>query len=62
MQSVVEVTGYITAKNELAKAYEQVRLSKEAAELGTFDMDIKMELWSGIAAAGSFLELVTKKK
>lgn len=41
MQSVVEVTGYITAKNELAKAYEQVRLSKEAAELGTFDMDIK---------------------
>jgi len=41
MQSVVEVTGYITAKNELAKAYEQVRLSKEAAELGTFDMDMK---------------------
>ena len=41
MQSVVEVTEYITAKNELAKAYEQVRLSKEAAELGTFDMNMK---------------------
>jgi two-component system sensor histidine kinase VicK len=40
MQSIVEVTGYITAKNELSKAYEQVRLSKEAAELGTFDMDM----------------------
>jgi two-component system sensor histidine kinase VicK len=40
MQSIVEVTGYITAKNELSKAYEQVRLSKEAAELGTFDMDL----------------------
>jgi two-component system sensor histidine kinase VicK len=40
MQSVVEVTGYITAKNELSKAYEQIRLSKEAAELGTFDMNM----------------------
>jgi two-component system sensor histidine kinase VicK len=40
MQSVVEVTGYIKAKNELTKAYEQLRLSKEAAELGTFDMDM----------------------
>ncbi|MEJ7560034.1 MAG: ATP-binding protein [Pedobacter sp.] len=41
MLFVVDVTEYITSKDELARAYEQVRLSKEAAELGTFDMNME---------------------
>ena len=30
------------ARNELERVYEQARLSKEAAQLGTFDMDLIM--------------------
>jgi two-component system sensor histidine kinase VicK len=41
IQSVVEVTEQVIARNQLSSAYEQARLSKEAAELGTFDMDLK---------------------
>lgn len=41
IQFVVDVTRHITSKDELAKAYEQIRLSKEAAELGTFDMNME---------------------
>ena len=41
IQSVVDVTEQVTARNQLSRAYEQARLSKEAAELGTFDMDLK---------------------
>jgi PAS domain S-box-containing protein len=35
-----EVTELVHARNELGRTYEQVRLSKEAAMLGTFDMDL----------------------
>ncbi|QEC74640.1 PAS domain-containing protein [Mucilaginibacter ginsenosidivorax] len=35
-----EVTKEVDARHELEKVYEQARLSKEAAELGTFDMDL----------------------
>ncbi len=35
-----EVTDQVNARNELERVYEQVRLSKEAAQLGTFDMDL----------------------
>ncbi|WP_052266409.1 PAS domain-containing sensor histidine kinase [Pedobacter kyungheensis] len=40
MQTATEVTEYVKSKDKLQKAYEQIRLSKEAAELGTFDMDM----------------------
>lgn len=43
IQSVVEVTEQVVARNQLSRAYEQARLSKEAAELGTFDMDLEKE-------------------
>lgn len=36
-----EVTEQVNARHDLEKIYEQARLSKEAAELGTFDMDIQ---------------------
>jgi two-component system sensor histidine kinase VicK len=35
-----DVTELMLARKELEAAYEQIRLSKEAAQLGTFDMDI----------------------
>ncbi len=40
MQTATDVTEHVTSKEKLLKAYEQIRLSKEAAELGTFDMDM----------------------
>jgi two-component system sensor histidine kinase VicK len=36
----IDVTDQITDRRELERAYEQVRLSKQAAQLGTFDMDL----------------------
>ncbi len=36
----VDVTGQVKSKKDLESAYEQIRLSKEAAQLGTFDMDL----------------------
>lgn len=36
----IDVTESVLARKEMEKAYEQARLSKEAAELGTFDMDL----------------------
>ncbi|WP_256006905.1 PAS domain S-box protein [Pedobacter deserti] len=36
----VNVTEQVLARLELHKAYEQIRLSKQAAQLGTFDMDL----------------------
>jgi PAS domain S-box-containing protein len=36
-----EVTQEVIARRELERAYEQARLSKEAAQLGTFDMDLE---------------------
>jgi len=36
----IDVTEAVLARKEMEKAYEQARLSKEAAELGTFDMDM----------------------
>jgi two-component system sensor histidine kinase VicK len=41
MQSAVDVTDQVRSRNQLVSAYEQARLSKEAAELGTFDMDME---------------------
>jgi two-component system sensor histidine kinase VicK len=41
MQSAVDVTDQVNSRNQLVSAYEQARLSKEAAELGTFDMDME---------------------
>jgi two-component system sensor histidine kinase VicK len=41
MQSAVDVTDQVHARNQLVSAYEQARLSKEAAELGTFDLDME---------------------
>lgn len=35
-----DITQEINAQKELGRVYEQARLSKEAAQLGTFDMDI----------------------
>jgi two-component system sensor histidine kinase VicK len=35
-----EVTDQVNAKKDLEQALEQIRLSKEAAQLGTFDMDL----------------------
>jgi two-component system sensor histidine kinase VicK len=35
-----EVTEEVTTRKEIERAYEQARLSKEAAQLGTFDMDL----------------------
>ncbi|QDW26298.1 PAS domain-containing protein [Pedobacter sp. KBS0701] len=40
MQTATDITEYVTSKDKLQKAYEQIRLSKEAAQLGTFDMDM----------------------
>lgn len=37
----VNVTEQVNAKHELERAYEQTRLSKEAAQLGTFDMNLQ---------------------
>jgi PAS domain S-box-containing protein len=39
----VNVTKEVTARIELEKAYEQLRLSKTAAQLGTFDMDLEKD-------------------
>jgi PAS domain S-box-containing protein len=36
----IDVTSEIVSRKELESAYEQMRLSKEAAQLGTFDMDL----------------------
>ena len=36
----LDVSDQVLARNELQSAYEQVRLSKQAAALGTFDMDV----------------------
>lgn len=36
----MDVTDKVLARKELQNAYEQVRLSKQAADLGTFDMDL----------------------
>ncbi len=41
LQSAVNVTEQVNARNQLSQAYEQARLSKEAAQLGTFDMDLE---------------------
>jgi two-component system sensor histidine kinase VicK len=41
MQSAVDVTDQVRSRNQLVSAYEQARLSKEAAELGTFDLDME---------------------
>lgn len=35
-----EVTEQVKARREIERAYEQARLSKEAARLGTFDLDL----------------------
>ncbi|MEH3112882.1 PAS domain-containing sensor histidine kinase [Pedobacter terrae] len=40
MQTATDITEHVTSKEKLLKAYEQIRLSKEAAELGTFDMNM----------------------
>jgi two-component system sensor histidine kinase VicK len=37
---VMDITEQVEAKNTLEKAYEQLRLSKEAAQLGFFDLDL----------------------
>lgn len=36
----IEITHQVMARRELENAYEQLRLSKEAAELGTFDLNL----------------------
>jgi len=36
----IDVTAQVTARHELERLYKQVSLAKEAAELGTFDMDL----------------------
>ena len=36
-----DVTEQVNARKELEKAFEQARLSKEAAQLGTFDMNLE---------------------
>jgi two-component system sensor histidine kinase VicK len=41
MQSAVDVTDQVNSRSQLVSAYEQARLSKEAAELGTFDLDME---------------------
>lgn len=40
MNTAADVTDLAQAKQELENAYEQTRLSKEAAQLGTFDMNM----------------------
>ncbi len=40
MMVATDVTELVTGRKELEKAYEQLHLSKEAAELGTFDADL----------------------
>jgi two-component system sensor histidine kinase VicK len=37
---VMDITEQVEAKNTLESAYEQLRLSKEAAQLGFFDLDL----------------------
>jgi len=41
MNTAADVTDLAEAQQALEKAYEQIRLSKEAAQLGTFDMDMR---------------------
>lgn len=36
----IDITDQVNAKKELERVYEQASLSKKAAELGTFDMDL----------------------
>jgi len=40
---VMEITEQVEAQNSLKSAYEQLRLSKEAAHLGFFDLDLVQE-------------------
>ena len=37
----IDVTSQVVSRMELERAYEQIRLSKLAAQLGTFDMDLE---------------------
>ena len=39
--SAMDVTDEVSARKELEHAYEQLQLSKVAAQMGTFDMDLK---------------------
>ncbi|WP_207535586.1 ATP-binding protein [Desertivirga arenae] len=38
--SANDITAQVSSRKELEKAYEQANLSKQAAQLGTFDMDL----------------------
>jgi PAS domain S-box-containing protein len=38
-----DITGDVTIRKELERVYEQARLSKQAAQMGTFDMDLENE-------------------
>lgn len=42
MVVATDVTEQLQSRKELERTYEQARLSKEAAQLGTFDMDLKL--------------------
>lgn len=44
MVVAIEVTAQVNARLELERAYEQARLSKEAAQLGTFDLDLERDV------------------
>lgn len=39
--TVINITDEVNNREELKRAYEQARLSKDAAQLGTFDMDLR---------------------
>jgi PAS domain-containing protein len=39
--SSIDITEHKKSQQELQNALEQIRLSKEAAELGTFDVDLE---------------------
>lgn len=41
MVVAIDVTEHVDARKEMERAFEQARLSKEAAELGTFDMNLE---------------------
>lgn len=41
MVLAIDVTEHVDARQEMKQAFEQARLSKEAAELGTFDMNLE---------------------
>ena len=41
---VIEVTDQVHSRLELERAYEQVQLSKQAAQLGTFDFDLERNI------------------